>query len=128
MATYRGDSLKMTLPQAADLTGYEGCAANINTSGQAALQATAGGRAEGVIDEITGTGVGAAVRLITHGPAKALAGTAGFTAGDDLEIEVTTGRFVVWSGDSDNIVGTAITTATVGTFGEIIFRPIGRRS
>jgi hypothetical protein len=83
---YTGPGIDIALPAAADLTASQFCFVTVDASGNAALCATDGQKALGVLQNRPKTGEGAIIRVF--GPSKALAGGA-LVAGTQVKTDAT---------------------------------------
>jgi hypothetical protein len=105
-------------PASADLSSNQFCAVTVST-GNIAL-AAAGKNMDGILqDKPNALGQGGAVAMF--GVSKALAGGAGYAAGDLLEVVATTGAFQTLNvNGTTTAVAKAITTAAAGVIGTVI--------
>ncbi len=103
------------LVAAADLSTKQFCAVKQTTTPrQLALAATGGEAITGVL--LNAPSTGQAVEVCYAGFTKALAGTGGFTAGDALQTEASTGKLITRT-STNAIVAVAIETVSAGQIG-----------
>lgn len=103
------------LVAAADLSSYQYCAVKANTTArQLALASTGGEAITGILQNTPTSGQAAEVTF--SGFTKAKAGTGGFTAGDLLQTEATTGRLITKT-STNTVVAVAHETCAAGEIG-----------
>lgn len=89
----------------------------LNTSGQVAVVSSAGGDADGVIQNDPDA-AGKATTLAYAGAVKVYVGTGGVTAGDKVQADANGAAIAAASGD--HVLGKAISTGTVGAIVEVL--------
>lgn len=97
----------ITLPAAADLSASQYRFVDVNSSGQAAVVASAGAKGVGVLSNKP-LGVGQAATVDYSGVTKVVTGSGGLTAGNKVQSDASGGAIVAASGD--HVFGIALKT------------------
>jgi len=109
------------LVTATDLSTKQFCAVKQTTTARTVALASTGGEAiTGLLQNTPTAGEAAEVRF--DGFSKALAGTGGFTAGDSLQTEASTGKLITKT-STNTVVAVAIETCAAGEIGLVRVLP-----
>jgi len=92
----------------------------VNTSGQVAVVSSAGGDADGVIQN-SPAAAGRATSLAVYGVAKTYVGTGGVTAGDKVQSDAN-GASIAGVTSADHVLGKALATGAAGSIVPVLIK------